>query len=151
MAIRNDVLDLTKNEMIMVMHDQEQEIESLKAQVAELQSKLDNYNIKIESVGNLADAAAQISGLFDAAQVAVEIYMSSIKMRSDRSEAILAEVEKQADKIISEAEAVAKQRIEAANIEVEQKWNSIETRMLALYESHNGLKEIMDKLNGIEN
>lgn len=151
MAIRNDVLDLTKNEMIMVMHDQEQEIESLKAQVAELQSKLDNYNIKIESVGNLADAAAQISGLFDAAQVAVEIYMSSIKMRSDRSEAILAEVEKQADKIISEAEAVAKQRIEAANIEVEQKWNSIETRMLALYESHNGLKEIMDKLNGIKN
>lgn len=151
MAIRNDVLDLTKNEMIMVMHDQEQEIESLKAQVAELQSKLDNYNIKIESVGNLADAAAQISGLFDAAQVAVEIYMSSIKMRSDRSEAILAEVEKQADKIISEAEAVAKQRIEAANIEVEQKWNSIETRMLALYESHNGLKEIMDKLNGVEN
>lgn len=151
MAIRNDVLDLTKNEMIMVMHDQEQEIESLKAQVAELQSKLDNYIIKTESVGTLADAAAQISGLFDAAQVAVEIYMSSIKMRSDRSEAILAEVEKQADKIISEAEAVAKQRIEAADIEVEQKWNSIETRMLALYESHNGLKEIMDKLSGIEN
>lgn len=151
MAIRNDVLNLTKNEMIMVMHDQEQEIESLRAQVADLQSKLDNYIVKTEKVGNLADAAAQISGLFDAAQVAVEIYMSSIKMRSDRSEAILAEVEKQADKIISEAEEVAKKRIAAADLEVEQKWNSIETRMLALYESHNGLKEIMDKLSSVDN
>lgn len=143
MAIRNDAFNLTKNEMIMVMHDQEQEIESLKAQVAELQKKLDNYNIKVEEAGNLADAAAKISGVFEAAQVAAELYMSSMKIRSDRSETILGEVEKQADEIISEAEEVAKQRIAAADLEVERKWSMIESRMLALYESHQGLREIM--------
>ena len=35
MAIKNDALNLSKNEMIMVMHDQEQEIEKLKARSEE--------------------------------------------------------------------------------------------------------------------
>lgn len=39
--MRNESMNLSKNEMMMVMHDQEQEIEKLKSQVAELQAKLD--------------------------------------------------------------------------------------------------------------
>ena len=38
--MRNESMNLSKNEMIMVMHDQEQEIEKLKSQVYELQAKL---------------------------------------------------------------------------------------------------------------
>lgn len=38
--MRNESMNLSKNEMMMVMHDQEQEIEKLKSQVAELQAKL---------------------------------------------------------------------------------------------------------------
>ena len=41
--MRNESMNLSKNEMMMVMHDQEQEIEKLKSQVAELQAKLDGY------------------------------------------------------------------------------------------------------------
>ena len=45
--MRNESMNLSKNEMMMVMHDQEQEIEKLKSQVAELQAKLDGYEIKV--------------------------------------------------------------------------------------------------------
>ena len=142
--MKNDSMNLSKNEMMMVMHDQEQEIERLKAKVAELQATLDNYEIKINETGTLADASAQISNLFEAAQATVETYIENIKKRSEKSEEILADVEKQADGIISEAEAVAQKRLAAADVEIDEKWAVIESRLLVMYESHKGLKELVE-------
>ena len=130
--------------MIMVMHDQEQEIEKLKAQVSELQAKLDNYEIKISNVGSLAEASAQINDLFVAAQATVDTYIENVKKQEARSEEALAEVERQSNEIIAEAEAVAQKRLEAADAEIEEKWAVIESRLLVMYESHKGLKELVE-------
>ena len=142
--MRNDSINLSKNEMIMVMHDQEQEIEKLKAQVSELQAKLDNYEIKISNVGSLAEASAQINDLFVAAQATVDTYIENVKKQEARSEEALAEVERQSNEIIAEAEAVAQKRLEAADAEIEEKWAVIESRLLVMYESHKGLKELVE-------
>ena len=142
--MRNDSINLSKNEMIMVMHDQEQEIEKLKAQVSELQAKLDNHEIKISNVGSLAEASAQINDLFVAAQATVDTYIENVKKQEARSEEALAEVERQSNEIIAEAEAVAQKRLEAADAEIEEKWAVIESRLLVMYESHKGLKELVE-------
>ena len=142
--MRNDSINLSKNEMIMVMHDQEQEIEKLKAQVSELQAKLDNYEITISNVGSLAEASAQINDLFVAAQATVDTYIENVKKQEARSEEALAEVERQSNEIIAEAEAVAQKRLEAADAEIEEKWAVIESRLLVMYESHKGLKELVE-------
>ena len=142
--MRNDSINLSKNEMIMVMHDQEQEIEKLKAQVSELQAKLDNYEIKISNVGSLAEASAQINDLFVAAQATVDTYIENVKKQEARSEEALAEVERQSNEIIAEAEAVAQKRLEAADAEIEEKWAVIESRLLVMYEAHKGLKELVE-------
>ena len=142
--MRNDSINLSKNEMIMAMHDQEQEIEKLKAQVSELQAKLDNYEIKISNVGSLAEASAQINDLFVAAQATVDTYIENVKKQEARSEEALAEVERQSNEIIAEAEAVAQKRLEAADAEIEEKWAVIESRLLVMYESHKGLKELVE-------
>ena len=142
--MRNDSINLSKNEMIMVMHDQEQEIEKLKAQVSELQAKLDNYEIKISNVGSLAEASAQINDLFVAAQATVDTYIENVKKQEARSEEALAEVERQSNEIIAEAAAVAQKRLEAADAEIEEKWAVIESRLLVMYESHKGLKELVE-------
>ena len=142
--MRNDSINLSKNEMIMVMHDQEQEIEKLKAQVSELQAKLDNYEIKISNVGSLAEASAQINDLFVAAQATVDTYIENVKKQEARSEEALAEVERQSNEIIAESEAVAQKRLEAADAEIEEKWAVIESRLLVMYESHKGLKELVE-------
>lgn len=142
--MRNDSINLSKNEMIMVMHDQEQEIEKLKAQVSELQAKLDNYEIKISNVGSLAEASAQINDLFVSAQATVDTYLENVKKQEARSEEALAEVERQSNEIIAEAEAVAQKRLEAADAEIEEKWAVIESRLLVMYESHKGLKELVE-------
>lgn len=129
---------------MMVMHDQEQEIERLKAKVSELQATIDNYEIKVEEAGTLAEASAQINNLFEAAQATVETYIENMKKRAEKSEEILADVQKQADGIISEAEAVAQKRLAAADVEIDEKWAVIESRLLVLYESHKGLKELVE-------
>ncbi len=142
--MKNDSMNLSKNEMIMVMHDQEQEIERLKAKVAELQGTIDNYEIKISETGTLAEASAQINNLFEAAQATVETYIANIKKREEKSEQILAGVQKQADEIISEAETVAQKRLAAADVEIDEKWAVIESRLLVMYESHKGLQELVE-------
>lgn len=142
--MRNEPMNLSKNEMMMVMHDQEQEIENLKAQVAELQAKLDGYEIKVSESGNLADAAAKVSGLFEAAQLTVETYLDNMKKRDEQSEAAFADVQKQAEQILAEAEDVAQKRLVAADAEIEEKWAVIESRLLVMYESHKGLKELVE-------
>lgn len=129
---------------MMVMHDQEQEIERLKAKVSELQATIDNYEIKVEEAGTLAEASAQINNLFEAAQATVETYIENMKKRAEKSEEILADVQKQADGIISEAEAVAQKRLAAADAEIDEKWAVIESRLLVMYESHKGLKELVE-------
>ena len=142
--MKNDSMNLSKNEMIMVMHDQEQEIERLKAKVAELQGTIDNYEIKISETGTLAEASAQINNLFEAAQATIETYIANIKKREEKSEQILADVQKQADEIISEAETVAQKRLAAADVEIDEKWAVIESRLLVMYESHKGLQELVE-------
>ena len=142
--MKNDSLNLSKNEMMMVMNDQEQEIERLKAKVSELQATIDNYEIKVEEAGTLAEASAQINNLFEAAQATVETYIENMKKRAEKSEEILADVQKQADGIISEAEAVAQKRLAAADVEIDEKWAVIESRLLVMYESHKGLQELVE-------
>lgn len=142
--MRNESMNLSKNEMMMVMHDQEQEIEKLKSQVAELQAKLDGYEIKVSESGNLAEAAAKVSGLFEAAQLTVDTYLENMKRRDEQAEAAFNDVQKQAEQIISEAEDVASKRLAAADAEIEEKWAVIESRLLVMYESHKGLKELVE-------
>lgn len=142
--MRNESMNLSKNEMMMVMHDQEQEIEKLKSQVAELQAKLDGYEIKVSESGNLAEAAAKVSGLFEAAQLTVDTYLENMKKRDERAEAAFSDVQKQAEQIIAEAEDVASKRLAAADAEIEEKWAVIESRLLVMYESHKGLKELVE-------
>lgn len=142
--MKNDSMNLSKNEMMMVMHDQEQEIERLKAKVAELQGTIDSYEIKISETGTLAEASAQINNLFEAAQATVETYIGNMRKREEKSEQLLSDVQKQADEIISEAETVAQKRLAAADVEIDEKWAVIESRLLVLYESHKGLKELVE-------
>ena len=142
--MRNESMNLSKNEMIMVMHDQEQEIEKLKSQVYELQAKLNGYEIKVSESGSLAEAAAKVSGLFEAAQLTVDTYLENMTRRDEEAEAAFADVQKQADQILAEAEAVANKRLAAADAEIEEKWAVIESRLLVMYESHKGLQELVE-------
>ncbi len=82
--------------------------------------------------------------MFEAAQHTVDTYLENMKRRDEEAEAAFADVQKQADQILAEAEEVASKRLAAADAEIEEKWAVIESRLLVMYESHKGLQELVE-------
>ncbi len=79
---------LRKIELLELLLEQEKEIEGLREQVTELQKQLDVQKLQIENAGSIAEAAMQLSGIFEAAQKAADLYLKSVKGNSEDKENI---------------------------------------------------------------
>ena len=73
---------LSKTELLSVMLEQERENEALRAQIAELKELLEEREAVIEDSESLADAALRLSGVFEAADRACEIYRVTLQRKS---------------------------------------------------------------------
>ena len=81
--------------------EQEKEIETLQAENAELKAKLEDKKVIIANAGTISDAALKLSGIFEAAQKAADIYLASVKPEEED-----AEEEENVDENTEEAETV---------------------------------------------
>ena len=142
--MKNEAINLSKNEMLMIMHDQEREISELKEEVASLREQLENYDIKIEKIGSLAGAAAEITDLFTTVQKTADVFSANVRLRSEKAEAALSAAEIKAKQIVSDAERTAKKMLSDADIEVEAKWRVIELRLEDMYASRQGLQQLVE-------
>lgn len=70
---------LSRKELLEMLVIQTRISEQLEKRVTKLEEQLEDKRIKIENAGNLAEAALKLSGVFEAAQAAAEIYLESIK------------------------------------------------------------------------
>ena len=70
---------LSRKELLEMLVIQTRISEQLEKRVKKLEEQLEDKRIKIENAGNLAEAALKLSGVFEAAQTAAEIYLESIK------------------------------------------------------------------------
>ncbi len=68
---------LTRADLLELLIYQMKENERLKKELNEAQKKLDERKIAIETSGSIAEAALKISGIFEAAQRAVDLYKES--------------------------------------------------------------------------
>ena len=73
----------------------------------ELESKLADKRLRLQSAGNIAEAALEINDCFRSAQNAAEQYLNEIKAIREETEAerqrILAQAQAEAEAIISDA------------------------------------------------
>jgi hypothetical protein len=74
-----DLTKLKKKDLLEIMLKQGEEIDSLRAQVAELQERLDNRIFELNQVGNLAEASLVVTNVFEEAQKAAVIYLNNVK------------------------------------------------------------------------
>lgn len=81
--MKNDLKHLRRSELIDLIYE-------MKKREIELQTR----EITIEKAGSIADAAVQLSGVFQAAQEAADTYLKSIKAKEKE----LARLTKQAKK-----------------------------------------------------
>ncbi|MEA4954339.1 MAG: hypothetical protein VB096_02320 [Pseudoflavonifractor sp.] len=142
-----EIRHLGKTELLHILRDQADELEQLRTQIAELQSKQKARAIQIKECGSIAEASLQINQIFQAAQAAADQYLISIR-----------EKEASAEESARQAETAAKEREEAQiraaeikclQMEAESRkksvayWDALQLQLEQFYKSHEGLKDML--------
>ncbi|MBO4493478.1 MAG: hypothetical protein J5724_03715 [Ruminococcus sp.] len=99
---------LKRSDLIYIIYEYQKKQEELIKENEELREKLKEKELKISSAGSLAEVAAKLNGLFEAAQQTADDYLSQLE------NAACVEAEKKAEAIIRRAEEKAREIISGA-------------------------------------
>lgn len=153
-----ELRQLGKADLLAFLREQEAEIAQLKEQVQTLENRLQERRIQLEECGSIAQAAMEINKVAEAAQAAADQYLENIRVREQESAERMKEQEEQAAQKIEAVSAKAREncmrmeqecRENCRNMETESRmkasayWTMLEERLEKYYESHKGLKELL--------
>ena len=79
-----ELLSLKKSELLEIMLAQSREIDSLRAQLAEANARLEERRIAIEESGSIAEASLKLTKIFEEAQKAADLYVENMKRKARR-------------------------------------------------------------------
>lgn len=74
-----DLKKMRRSELLEILVAQSEEIDRLKQQLAEAEKKEEERNLSFAETGNLAELAAKIGGLFEAAQKTADVYVETLQ------------------------------------------------------------------------
>lgn len=115
---------MSRRELLELLISQMAENETLKKDLERTQTALRDKRIVIQNAGSLADAAVQLSGVFNAAQDAARQYLDNLRLMDEQREetirTIEAEAREKANGILQEAEAYSRKAHEEADAYWEQ-------------------------------
>ena len=80
-----DLSKLKKKDLLEIMLKQGEEIDSLRAQIADLQAKLDNRDFELSHAGSIAEASLIVTNVFEEAQKAAVVYLKNVKRLADEA------------------------------------------------------------------
>ena len=75
---------LKRSELVDIIYQLKKKEQQLEEENAELKRLLEEREVKIENIGSLAEASLALSGIFTAAETAVEIYVQEIRRRHQK-------------------------------------------------------------------
>ena len=76
---------LSRLQLVDLLIESTEENERLKTLVQELSDELESRRIECRKAGNIAQAALQLNGVFEAAQQATEDYLNEIRQQTERA------------------------------------------------------------------
>lgn len=92
---------LTRTELLELLLVQSRELDKVNRELESLQQKYEKREIALSQAGNIAEAALQLNGIFEAAQAAADLYlenvMSPVSDTQVRCDQMLEETRKQCD------------------------------------------------------
>ena len=100
-----DLKKLNRYQLLELLLVQTKRVEELQARLEEVEKQLNEQDLKMSSMGSIAEASLQLGGFFKAAEESAEIYLNAARERARQIE--LAATEK-AELIISNAMETAK-------------------------------------------
>lgn len=107
---------LSRSDLLQMLVDQGRELRELKEKYAVSEAALADRTIRLDQAGSIAEAALQLSGVFEAAQEACRQYTDSIALLSQQQEDINvrreAESREKADRLLAETEKTCTARLQ---------------------------------------
>ena len=103
-------------EMILL---QTEKIEELEKQLSNSRRLLEKQHIQVSQAGSIAEAALQLSGIFEAAQTAANTYLNNVKIHTQNADKIEAEARLSANQIEADAHNAADQILAQARAEAD--------------------------------
>ena len=98
---------LSRAQLIDIIYKLQLELDKVNEEKQELECKLADKRLRLQSAGNIAEAALEINDCFRSAQNAAEQYLNEIKAIREETEAerqrILAQAQTEAEAIIASA------------------------------------------------
>lgn len=114
-----EIKRLSRGDLIDIIYQLQKNEANLIKMNEDLKARLASKEMKIEHAGSIAEAAISVSGVFEKAQQAADIYLSELhRMNEDveeRYKARMEQAEIEASKIVEDAKATAKAKIASAN------------------------------------
>lgn len=153
-----DLRRLTRTDLLEMLIEQSQEVENLKARLAEAEVQLEQREIAVQNAGSIAEAALRLNGVFEAAEAACKQYQENIKRLSAQQEAIcsrleaesmqraeqrLAEAMKKSEKLEADTKLRCAEMITNARTESRAYWEEVSSRLEEFYNEHKGLRELL--------
>lgn len=102
-----DLKKLNRYQLLELLIVQTERADKLQARVDELEQQLQERELKMDSMGSIAEASLQIGGVFQAVQAAAELYLSAAKRNGEEIEAA---AQRKAEQIMKEAEEQVRQK-----------------------------------------
>ena len=100
-----DLKKLNRYQLLELLIFQTERADKLQLQLEEAQKQLDERELKIESLGSIAEASLQLGGVFQCAQDAADLYIRSAQQKAEEIEEA---AHKKAAEILSQAQAQAR-------------------------------------------
>ena len=101
---------LSRAQLIEIIYQLQLQIDKLDEEKQELESELKDKRLRLQSAGNIAEAALEINNCFRSAQNAAEQYLNEIEAIREENEAerqrIIAEAKAEAEAIIMGAKKI---------------------------------------------
>ena len=104
---------LNRYQLLELLLAQTQRADQLQMLLEQKEKQLSEYEIRISSLGSIAEASLQLGGVFEAAQKAADLYLDAAKKKAEEMEAearqkalfIIEEAEERARRILKEGTA----------------------------------------------
>lgn len=99
-----DLKKLNRYQLLELLIIQTDRADKLQAKLDAAQEQLANQELRISSLGSIAEASLQLKGVFQAAQDAADMYLEAAKKRANEIEE---DAHKKAAEILTQAQAQA--------------------------------------------
>lgn len=128
---------MSRGELLEMLLTQTREVERLQKALAQAEQELSDRQIRIENAGSIAHAALELSGIFEAAQNAADVYLANAGQMEDRTREKCLRMEE-------ETQARCKEMIARAEQEATEFWKAVREQIKEPFRNHLWWMRVME-------